>query len=491
MKQLVFLIIIFNLPGFFLQAKEQTTFSAQAIKEDLYLFEKMILNYHPGLHRYQQQEAFVQGIRDTESTLAPTTSLQDAFLMFTQLAVSVQCGHTFTNPYNQSGAIKSEIIDADNKLPLLLKTLDEKWYVDINASESRDIQRGDELLAINGLAASDLHHKMLAYVASDGSNWNKRYARLEMDGYSTKNWFDILLPLLVAPQGNEYVLTLRSGKGEVSYQTSVRGLSAKNRLQRFITTNPEYGKAREERWHYRMEKPGVGYLRLHSFAVFNMKLDWKKFISDAFVFFGNNNANALILDIRGNSGGMYDVVQWIYHHISKTPFEIDRAQQRSVYSTIPEEHKPYLGTWNPQVFDISQWIQRREAQFNILVDHQTLTVTPTDNAFAGAVYLLIDKHNNSATFQMALELSSHPAVTLIGETNGGNRQGTNGGQMFFLNLPNTGIEIDLPLIGYYPKHHQPNAGLHPDIQVRETFQDWINGVDTVLQKTLQLARERK
>ena len=56
-------------------------------------------------------------------------------------------------------------------------------------------------------------------------------------------------------------------------------------------------------------------------------------------------------------------------------------------------------------------------------------------------------------------------ATIIGETTGGNRRGINGGCFYFFRLPETGLEVDLPLIGTFPLTRQPDAGIVPDIVV--------------------------
>lgn len=46
--------------------------------------------------------------------------------------------------------------------------------------------------------------------------------------------------------------------------------------------------------------------------------------------------------------------------------------------------------------------------------------------------------------------------------------------------PNSQIEIDIPLIGYFSATPQPDRGLTPDILVEKTVEDLLNGVDTEL-----------
>jgi hypothetical protein len=74
--------------------------------------------------------------------------------------------------------------------------------------------------------------------------------------------------------------------------------------------------------------------------------------------------------------------------------------------------------------------------------------------------------------------------TLVGQTTGGNRRGINGGAFFFLRLPNSTIELDLPLVGQFPLDPQPDAGIEPDIAVRVTRADVANGRDVELDAAL-------
>ena len=61
--------------------------------------------------------------------------------------------------------------------------------------------------------------------------------------------------------------------------------------------------------------------------------------------------------------------------------------------------------------------------------------------------------------------------------------------MFFLRLPNSKIEIDIPLIGYYPLTEQPDEGLTPDIVVTKTLEDIANKKDLDLEKALEIINQ--
>jgi hypothetical protein len=96
--------------------------------------------------------------------------------------------------------------------------------------------------------------------------------------------------------------------------------------------------------------------------------------------------------------------------------------------------------------------------------------------------------NSSATFQFADLVQASKLGLLVGAPTGGNRRGINGGAFFFLRLPASGLEVDLPLIGTFPATPQPDAGLTPDVAVAETQEDIAQGRDTVLNRALQIAQ---
>jgi hypothetical protein len=76
------------------------------------------------------------------------------------------------------------------------------------------------------------------------------------------------------------------------------------------------------------------------------------------------------------------------------------------------------------------------------------------------------------------------ARPLFGAPTGGNRRGINGGSFYFLRLPNSGLEVDLPLTGFFRTTPQPDAGLVPDINIALTADDIAVGRDPVLERSL-------
>ena len=86
-------------------------------------------------------------------------------------------------------------------------------------------------------------------------------------------------------------------------------------------------------------------------------------------------------------------------------------------------------------------------------------------------------------------MSCRSRATLVGRTTGGNLRGINGSAFFFVNLPRTGLEVDLPLVALMSSRPERDAGVEPDIRAESTAADIARGVDAELEAVL--ARIRK
>ncbi len=77
------------------------------------------------------------------------------------------------------------------------------------------------------------------------------------------------------------------------------------------------------------------------------------------------------------------------------------------------------------------------------------------------MHIFIGPQTSSATFQLADFVRRSGIATLVGEPTGGNRRGINGGCFYFLRLPGTGLEIDLPLVGRFQPPLSPTKACAP------------------------------
>lgn len=75
-------------------------------------------------------------------------------------------------------------------------------------------------------------------------------------------------------------------------------------------------------------------------------------------------------------------------------------------------------------------------------------------------------------------------MRLFGQQTGGNLRGINGSGFFFVRLPETGLEFDLPIVGDFPRTPQPDRGLSPDVSIGTSQGDIASGRDRCLEAAL-------
>jgi len=68
-------------------------------------------------------------------------------------------------------------------------------------------------------------------------------------------------------------------------------------------------------------------------------------------------------------------------------------------------------------------------------------------------------------------------------------RGINGGAFFFVRLPKTGLEVDVPIIAQFPRRGvsvAPDSGMTPDVIVTPTIDEIAAGTDAEMRCVMRL-----
>ncbi len=472
--------------------------------EDVDALQRVYEVAHPGLYRYNTKEQMNGHFARLRAEFARDRTLAEAYVAFSQFLAKVECGHTYANFFNQPRDVVQPVFAGKNRVPFCFRWIGGRMIVTRDLSPEVKLKPGSEVLAINGVAAADILAGLMTIARADGSNDAKRVAYLEVRGTGKYEAFDIFLPLFFPTIGERMELLVHEPASErpVAITVAAQDMVQREALAR-QNKEPRRGES-DSLWRFESLDERTAYLRMPSWALYNSKWDWRAFLERGIDDLVERRVPGLILDLRGNEGGL-DVGNTLIARIAPKAVRSDRYRRYTRYRTwpLPKSFDAYLDTWD---WSFKDWggsaKEDRDGFFRMTRfddDEKGDVIAPRGRRFEGRVVVLIGAANSSATFQFAQVVKENRLATLVGQTTGGNQRGINGGAFFFVTLPNSRIEVDLPLVGNFigdarpvgteiPFREIPDLGIDPDVPVTPSIDDIARGVDSELHAALALLK---
>ena len=462
--------------------------SADLLK-DFELIKTMVLKVHPGTYRYASRATIDQALEELEAAFQEDLSHGAAYLAISKVLATIQCDHTFASYYNQPPVVKAVIHKQRDKLPFTFSWTEDRMVVEYDASEQA-LAMGTEVLAIDGVPTAEILQRLMPYVRADGATDKSRMKQLEIDGFPYRyNGFDVFYPLLFEVDG-KFDLTVRDNAGQTS-EVTLQAVTHSARAALLKAKYPDFAFDKAALWGYQQLNENTGFLKAGTFDDYGMDRDWRAYFSSTFKQINDAGVQHLIVDLRRNQGGFDEIGAGLMRHLIKEPGSIEDFVSKSRYKEFPELLKPYTNSWGEPWYHEMEVTAGKDLDgyYTLPTEDETL-IKPAKNAFKGEVYFLVSPANVSMAYYLMRGAKNYQVGTMIGEETGGNQRGINGGQIIFLRLPHSQIEVDFPVEGSFAKgSNLPNRGIVPDIEVSPALADIRAGRDTALEATLRLIGE--
>ena len=452
---------------------------------------------HPGLYRYNTKAAMDKHFAALASRMNHDQPLSEAYLNLSVFAAEVKCGHTYANFFNQPKSVGDVLFKSPTRVPFYFEWIDNVMVVTRDFTPGHQLPRGTRILAIGSVPTPTILTRLMKIARADGSNNSKRIASLAVSGDSKYETFDIFYPLLFPRASiamNLLVIRPASNKRQT---VAVQALSYEERLS--AVENDGTGNDVAFQWSYL--PGGAAYLRMPTWALFNNKWDWKTWLNDHLDELADQKPPSLIVDLRGNEGGL-DAGNPILARLVTKAVTLSPMRRFVRYRKVSDDLAPYLSTWDPSFKDWGKdaveladpWPTAPPVPYLALKryddDANGDRMEPQGKHYGGKVVVLVDTNNSSATFQFAQIVQRQKLGVLIGQPTGGSQRGINGGAFFFLGLPNSKIELDVPLIATFAPQPMPDSGVFPDILVKRTAEDIAAGRDATLDAAIAWLKAR-
>jgi Peptidase family S41 len=475
--------------------------------EDVDVLQRVYESAHPGLYRYNTKAQMDAHFASLRSEFARNRTLADTYIAFSQFLAKVKCGHTYANFFNQPKDTVKALFAGKNRVPFCFRWVNGRMIMARDLSSDAKLKLGTEILAISGVPSSKILSTLMTIARADGSNDAKRVAYLEILGTDKYEAFDIFLPLFFPMIGEQMELRIREPAAAAPRTIAVAAMDLEQR-KKLARSNKELQRSESDPlWRFERLDERTTYLRMPSWALYNSKWDWRGFLESGFDDLIDKQIPGLIIDLRENEGGL-DVGNTLIARMTEKKIRYDRYSRFTRYRTLslPKAFDAYLDTWDWSFTDWGQAAKEdREGFFRMTRfddDEKGDVVAPHGRRYEGRVVVLISPTNSSATFQFAQVIKENGLATLVGQTTGGNQRGINGGAFFFVTLPNSRIEVDLPLVGNFVGDERPtgteipfrtirDAGIDPDVPVTPSIDNIARGVDSELREArAALSHER-
>ena len=387
------------------------------------------------------------------------------------------CGHTKLMPSEENGFMY--YYNTENLFPLKLFLEGHKAYVLSSYDSSIKIKPGTEIIGINGMAIKDIINGLLNNLFSDGHNQTFKY-------YELNRYFSALF-------SNFY---LEEGMGNDKISITYKDHGRKGRMDLPVVSYQWIKEIDEEEGNkipYQLEfKEGnTALMTIRTFWPDEEKYNFERFLMHSFASINDKNIQNLILDLRGNEGGKDGYGALLLSYLMDAEF---RYYDKLVLATNEKfsfvEHAQL-----PEGYDQLRALitQTEDGEFRWEHNENLNIQTPQENRFTGEVFVLIDGACFSVTSEFSAVAHSLGRATFVGDETGGGYYGNNSGAFAIVTLPNSKIELGIPLMAYYTAvqdYEFTDRGIMPHYQVQPTITGVLSGRDEVMEKVVEIIRER-
>jgi len=462
-------------------AEEKTNSQSQVVQmmskaqalEDFHCLRQALEEAHAGLYRYANKVQMDNRFDACQSKINRPMSHTAFWVIVSQMLTSIRCGHTGTNPPVDTSSAAA----AARKFPFRVQIEhNDRLFVLLNdSSVDQATSPGMEVLEINGHAVKDILARMFGVISGDGDILTAKQAH--MDNFALYYW-------LLFEQDEQFRIGLRSSTGG-AFKIVLDGVLDSDREK---NKNPLNDAVREGlavvNWSHNdfalrfMPDTKIAEMSIRHFAG-NQYPTW---LEDSFKTLREQKVESLILDLRGNGGGvdMYGA-SLISHLVSHEFRYFDHIRMRSI---------------NPSFSAQSDWNQKTAQMLatGTVKDHRggylaapglqpgLLPQQPAQLPFLGRLIVLTNGRTFSTAADVAAVLKNLKRGTFIGQETGGGFQGNNSGIKATVILPNSNLHVGIPMWAYWnsvdDKTNQ-RRGTIPDQAVSNTVASLMQGVDIV------------
>lgn len=460
----------------------QKTYPAEALKKDLEILWNVLEEGHGGFDRYSPKSLLKERFDSVLGGLTGPRTEFDFYLSLLRVVAEIKDGHT---GLRLSSGATAYLESRPVFFPFGLRFLNSKTYIFRNLSSDPGIKDGTELLAINGRPMGEILPELVSLVPNDAGILTRRIRLLEFP--------ETIGRLLALRFGSpeSFRIRLLPDRGEEVRELLVPGITRED-ITRIL--RERYPDAAVRRPLYELSFRGESaILTIRGFGDDPEKgsPSYPEFLKNAFRTLEEKKVTNLIIDLRGNGGGRDEYGKLLFAYVMDRPFIYYKALE-----TKKDHYDLFRFTDISQkdTEDLSKRVKKNARGWFDALGHPNLGLQqPQDPRFTGRVAILINGLSFSATGETTSLFHFHKKAVFFGEECGAGYYGNTSGFMVMVTLPNTRIQVRIPLVLYtmavegYPL----DRGIVPEVPVSPTIEDLLAGRDPVMERAVMFLEKNR
>jgi hypothetical protein len=378
--------------------------------EELNITLELLSNQHPNFGFYRSKVRVRNSFKRATGEIIKPLGRDEFFKRLMPLIAQIGDAHTCLDIPEK--IVKKYFKLNPKVLPMLL-TIHPRYAV--VAKNYKGLKAGEKVTSIDGRSIKKMLIELSDFVCRDGDNKSSILHQLNA-GFP---WY-------------YYIAFGESAKHELVVERSEGGLGILSfEASRLSSILPAFTRRSTQSKNFMKTKwlkaLHTYYIDLNSFMP--TKERFQQRVSKAFRDIAKKKPEHLILDLRGNEGGLTDNAAHLLRYLVKQPFYFPRfyhlpKEQLKASTKIrnvtpsPNGKETHIDVANALISLVSGWMGNSKAipGGNVLINNDTAR---RQDAFEGRIHVLIDGGTASAASMLAAHLRTHGEATFYGGVAGG------------------------------------------------------------------------
>ncbi|WLD22771.1 S41 family peptidase [Flavobacterium dauae] len=506
-----------------------TKIPVKNLRKDVAFTHKQLVNMHPDLYWYISKDALNKKFDSLSKSLTEPLTPNEFYMKISPVVASVHQGHmsmamvTLTSPDSLKKKYKGSVNPLEN---FDYEYLNDKLFIKKNRSKVDSIlQKGTEIIDINGIKPSDLFKKYRKTFTSDGYNQSaipKFFARKINSFYINELGFVDSIQMNVICADSTFYHTVKRTFKEHKKNKKELAKKEKDTLKntKIVQTDtlPKLSKeeqkikkkalkklAQQRDYKYKWfgydsknkeyakeisypvaKDSSVALLKIRNFSEGKIKV-----YDTIFAEFKKHNVQNLIIDLRGNPGGRLSEIHNLSRYLNDTTFVFTQPAtitKRGTYFNLFKGKSAVEKFFAAPFITVYATIRGLSASRN---EKGALQVPlksskksqPKPLHYKNNIYVITDGMTFSAAAIISSHLQGRNLAVFVGDETGGTFNGTVAGVMPVLKLPYSKLKLRVGLMTIKPQEQttEEGRGVIPDVYAIPTEADFLNDKDVELE----------